>query len=90
MYHINCYHYVGRDKRAKVWLEIFARKQEFADKLIERLNKISDYKWRRKRFFFVKTILTPDEPYLVEQAQIEIVEKLEEDYAKNKEREQQN
>jgi len=84
MYRINQYSYVGRDKGAKVRLEIFARTPEFADKLVERLNKISDYNWRRKRFFFVKSLITPDEPYLVEQAQIAIVEELEVDYVKNK------
>ena len=90
MYHINRYTYVGYNEGAKIKFEVFARTQEFADNLIERLNKVGDYKLKRKRFFFMKPLMTPNEPYIVEKAQLEVVERLEEEYAKNKETEQPN
>jgi len=78
---INRYRYIGR---GGVRYEVFARTPTFADNLIARLNKISDYKLRRKIFFFATKMVTDTPPYEVELEQENEMNRLEEEYGKNK------
>ena len=76
--------YIGRGIGKGVRFEIFARSAEFADSLIVRLNKITDYNLRRKRLFFKKKYMTEDDPQEVEEAQEESIKHLEEEYSHGK------
>lgn len=80
MFHINRYRYIGKGVR----YEIFARTADFADKLISRINAITDYKLRRKWFGFCTSFMTDTPPYDIEQAQDEGIEEMERTYAKEK------
>lgn len=80
MFHINRYRYIGKGIR----FEIYARTAETADKLIARINAITDYKLRRKWFGFCKHFMTDTPPYEIEQAQEEGIVEMEEAYAKEK------
>ena len=77
MFHINRYRYIGKGVR----YEVFARNAEFADSLIARVNKITNYKLRRKWFGFCKQFMTETPPYEIETAQLQGVEEMEEQYA---------
>lgn len=85
MFAIFKFTYVGRGLGKGAIFEIFARKAEFADDIVKRLNAITDYNLRRKRLFFKKKYLTDTPPYEVEQAQEESISQMEEDYYAKKE-----
>lgn len=75
MFTINKYLYVDRHTRNK--FEVFARTVDFADKLIERINKIGVFNLRRARIGFAKIYETEKPPFEVEQEQISVVEEWE-------------
>ena len=78
MFETNRYVYIDRKKRVK--FEVFARKVEFADGLIERINKLGLYKLKRKFFGFVTRVRIDQPPYEVELAQENYVNHMEEEH----------
>lgn len=72
MFRINRYRYV--DTTNKVKFDIFARKLETAEKIAEEVNKVSKYKIRKQKIFFVKQMYTNYPPHELEQMQIDSVE----------------
>lgn len=75
MFAINRYIFVDKKKRVK--FEIFARHVEFANSLVERVNKLGEYKLKPKRFFFSKRVYTQYPPYELEMSQQDYVEEME-------------
>ena len=75
---INRYVYVDRKKRVK--FEVFARKVEFADGLIARMNKLGTYNLKRKWFRFATRVLMEQPPYEIEMSQDNYVTRLEEQH----------
>lgn len=80
MFAINRYIYVDKKKRVK--FEVFARKVEFANALIERVNKLGSYFLKPKRFFFMKQVLVECPPYELETMQDDYVSRMEEQHAR--------
>jgi len=78
MFETNRYVYIDRKKRVK--FEVFARKVEFADGLIERINKLGFYNLKRKFFGFAKRVLVDQPPYDIEMSQDSYVSHMEEEY----------
>lgn len=76
MYQTNRYVYV--DRKRKIMFEVFAHKVEFADGLIERMNKLQNLNLKHKLFGFCKRVLVNEPPYELELMQEDYVDKLEE------------
>lgn len=76
MFAINRYRYIDTITGAP--FDIFARKLEFAEELVGRINCMPQFKLRRKKLFFAKKMLTDMPPYELEQAQKDCVEEWEE------------
>ena len=78
LYHTKHFRYLSHNKETKgIGFSVYARTREFADKLVERINKALDYNLKPKRFGFCKTFYTDTPPYELEQAQLEGVEEIE-------------
>ena len=77
-YRINRYHYI--DKKVGIKFEIFARKDEFADEIADRISKIGVYSLRRTKIFYRKQVFVETPPYELEVAQLEYVEEMEKNY----------
>lgn len=78
LYHTKHFRYLSRNKETKgIGFSVYARTREFADKLVERMNKVTDYNFKPKRFGFCKPYYTDMPPYELEQAQEEGMEDLE-------------
>ena len=75
MFKINRYLYIDKNVRQK-W-EIFARKEEFADQLANRITALGVYNLRRVKIGFCKPVLVEIPPYELEQAQEDYVEECE-------------
>lgn len=75
MYQTNRFVYI--DKKRKLMFEVFARKVEFADGLIERMNKLQNLNLKHKRFGFCKRVLVEQPPYELELTQEDYVDRLE-------------
>ena len=60
------YRFMYVDKKTRAKFEIFARSVDFADKLIDRVNKITFYNLKRKKLFFCKKMMTELAPYEIE------------------------
>lgn len=82
MFKIYRYHYI--DTKVKVKFEIFARKDEFADQIAERITKIGVYTLRRTKIFFKKEVYVEIPPYELELAQLDYVENMEKNYEESK------
>ena len=82
MFKIFRYHYI--DRKVKVKFEIFARKDEFADQVAERISKIGVYTLRRTKIFFKKEVYVEIPPYELELAQLDYVENMEKNYEETK------
>ena len=72
MFEINRYKYVDVNTRSK--FEIFARQVEFAENLIERINKLGVFTLRRAKIGFCKKMVSEIPPYEIEQEQISTIE----------------
>jgi len=72
MFKINKYKYVDVNTRSK--FEVFARNVEFADNLIERVNKLGVFTLRRAKLFFCRAMKSDIPPYEIEQEQISTIE----------------
>ena len=70
--------YIYIEKRERIKFEVFARKVEFANTLIERVNNICGYELKPKRFGFAKKVLVKIPPYELEQMQEDYVDRMEE------------
>ena len=71
MFEINRFKYIDIKTRSK--FEIYSRKVEFADELVERINKLGVFNLRRAKIFFKKKMATDIPPYEVEQEQVETI-----------------
>lgn len=76
MFKINRYKYIDIDTRNK--FEVYSRTQEFADKLIERVNKCTVFNLRPAKIFFCKKMITEKPPYSIELEQLQTIERWEE------------
>ena len=72
------YRYVYIDHKKKVKFEVFARTLEFAEHLIERVNKIGVYHLKHKLFGFARKVLVDTPPYEIEMSQEDYVTRMEE------------
>ena len=70
--------YVYVEKRERIKFEVFARKVDFANALIERVNNICGFELKPKRFGFAKKVLVEVPPYELEQMQEDYVDRMEE------------
>ena len=75
MFYINKYTYIDVNTHSK--FVVFSRTVEFADKLIDRVNKLGTFTLRRARFGFCKKMQSELPPYNVETEQEHTVEKWE-------------
>lgn len=76
MFEINKYKYVDRKTRNQ--FVIYARDVSFADKLIERVNKLGIFNLRRAKFRFCRNVICEIPPYNIEREQEQNVRKWEE------------
>lgn len=75
MYRTNRFVYI--DRKEKLKFEVFARHVEFANGLIERVNKACRYNLKQKRFGFARRVLVEIPPYELEMLQQDYVERME-------------
>ena len=71
MFEINKYKYIDVNTRSK--FEVYARNLEFADNLVERINKLGVFTLRKARFRFCRKMVSEIAPYNIEQEQEQTV-----------------
>ena len=72
MYYINKYTYVDTKKKFK--FEVYSRTVEFADNLVEKVNKLGMFNSRKKKIRFCIPMVTEDPPYQIELEQYEAIQ----------------
>ena len=76
------YKFIYKDVNTHSKFQVFSRTQEFADKLIERINKLGTFTLRPAKHRFRTRMVTETPPYELEQEQLKTVEQWEESYKK--------
>ena len=71
------YEFRYKDKKSGLGFVLYARKEEFADELANRITNLGLYSLKRKRIGYKRKGYTDIPPYELEQAQEEYVESME-------------
>lgn len=75
--------YIGHGEGRGKSVKIYARTQDFADKLIDRMNKALGFNFKPKKIGFKKKFISFQPPYEVEQTQERGIEHVEEEARKH-------
>lgn len=90
MYHTYVFRYKGHGELGHgIRFEIYARKKEFAKKIVERVNKVTHYNLKPILFGHKKDWYCDTPPYELEQAQEEGIEELERRAQENERKEKE-